>query len=126
MTEARRKAAAEWCAEYGEGWSMKDYVRFSRQNVDLATMDAHLAGQECGEKRERERQERERVPIMQSILDEQYERGRLDERAAVVRWLRKEFCYRDYPDDDWHNNYAYTNVEVIAKAIAHGEHRGGE
>ena len=49
-----RKAAAEWCAEYGEGWSMKDYVRFSRQNVDLATMDAHLAGQECGEKRERE------------------------------------------------------------------------
>ena len=98
-----RKAAAEWCAEYGEGWSMKDYVRFSRQNVDLATMDAHLAGQECGEKRERGA-----------------------ERAATVAWLRMiEKRTRDYSRPSTESLLVADEYDYIARTIMSGEHRGG-
>mgnify|MGYP001006398573 CR=1 FL=1 len=68
MSDERRKAAEEWCVQYGESWLMKGYLRFSRANVEVAIVDAHMAGQSLG-----------------------YEAGRKDarreEREAIASWL---------------------------------------
>ena len=73
MTDARRKAAEEWAGDcpvivvYDEQWNLLRYIGAKAEKmVTRQVEDAHLAGQECGERREREA-----------------------ERAATVKWLRE-------------------------------------
>lgn len=102
MTDERREAAESWVdRSVGEDWWQ------IAPNSEIRCLEAHLAGQEHAES--------QRVPIMQSILDEERKVG---EQRAVERIVAK---MRDRAEV-W-GGTTYCALNDMADEIERGEWR---